>query len=426
MALGGGTFLTQNKTLPGAYINFVSLPKNDVTLAERGYAAMAFKLDWGIENEVFTVTNEDFQKNSMKIFGYDYTNENLKPLREIFKNIHTLYCYRLGVNKKAECVAATAKHGGSRGNMIKVTVSKNLDKAGTYSVSTYFDGIIMDIQTVSSSEELTNNDYVCFKTFDLSTNCGEFIMQGGSNGEAVNSQHQDFLDKLESYRFNALGLGENNEQLKDLYTAYTKRMRDETGVKFQCVLFDKAADYEGIINAKDSVELIPWITGAAAGCSIKNSCLNKKYDGEYEITPQNTQAELEASIKNGEFVFHKVGNEIRVLSDINSLVSISDTKGSIFKENQTVRVCDQIAVDISAIFNTKYLGRVPNDIDGRISFKSEIVKHHQNLADLRAIENFNDDDIQVLMGDTKNSVVVYDCISIVNSMSKLYMTVKIA
>ena len=24
MALGGGTFVTQNKTLPGAYINFVS------------------------------------------------------------------------------------------------------------------------------------------------------------------------------------------------------------------------------------------------------------------------------------------------------------------------------------------------------------------------------------------------------------------
>ena len=27
MALGGGTFVTQNKVLPGAYINFVSLAK---------------------------------------------------------------------------------------------------------------------------------------------------------------------------------------------------------------------------------------------------------------------------------------------------------------------------------------------------------------------------------------------------------------
>ena len=26
MALGGGTFLVQNKILPGAYINFISVP----------------------------------------------------------------------------------------------------------------------------------------------------------------------------------------------------------------------------------------------------------------------------------------------------------------------------------------------------------------------------------------------------------------
>ena len=36
---------------------------------------MALELDWGVENEVFEVTKADFQKNSLKIFGYDYTNE---------------------------------------------------------------------------------------------------------------------------------------------------------------------------------------------------------------------------------------------------------------------------------------------------------------------------------------------------------------
>ena len=426
MALGGGTFLSQNKTMPGAYINFVSLPKTDVSLSERGFAAMAFKLDWGVENDIFAVTSEDFQKNSVKIFGYDYTSEKLKPIREIFKNIHTLYCYRLGSNTKADCIVATARYGGLRGNMIKIAIIKNVDNPEKYTVSTYFDNILMDSQTVSDSNELNDNDFAVFKNFDLSLNCKEFIMQGGKSGEIINSQYQRFLDKLESYRFNTLGLGEDNDQIKDLYIAYTKRLRDKTGVKFQCVVFNSPADYEGVINAVDSVELIPWITGASAGCSIKNSCLNKKYDGEYEITTKSTQAELETSIKNGEFVLHKVGNEIRVLADINSLTTISDTKGSIFKENQTVRVCDQIAMDISYIFNTKYLGHVPNDIDGRIAFKNEILKHHQALADLRVIEKFSEDSIEVSMGDTKNSVIVYDCISIVNSMCKLYMTVKIA
>ena len=46
MALGGGTFLTQNKVLPGAYINFISTAKASATLSERGYGAMALELDW--------------------------------------------------------------------------------------------------------------------------------------------------------------------------------------------------------------------------------------------------------------------------------------------------------------------------------------------------------------------------------------------
>ena len=67
MALGGGTFVTQNKTLPGAYINFVSAAAASATLSDRGIATMPLELDWGKEGEVFEVTNGDFQKNSMEI-----------------------------------------------------------------------------------------------------------------------------------------------------------------------------------------------------------------------------------------------------------------------------------------------------------------------------------------------------------------------
>ena len=66
MALGGGTFITQNKVLPGSYINFISLAKASATLSDRGVVAMALELDWGVENEVFEVTKADFQKNSLK------------------------------------------------------------------------------------------------------------------------------------------------------------------------------------------------------------------------------------------------------------------------------------------------------------------------------------------------------------------------
>jgi hypothetical protein len=77
MALGGGSFTTQNKDLPGAYINFISKASATATLSDRGIATMPLELDWGVDGDVFEVSNADFQKNSMKIFGYDYTSDKL-------------------------------------------------------------------------------------------------------------------------------------------------------------------------------------------------------------------------------------------------------------------------------------------------------------------------------------------------------------
>ena len=82
MALGGGTWLVQNKILPGSYINFVSAARASATLSERGTATIPVELDWGPDGEIFAVTNGEFQKDSLKIFGHAYTEEALKPLRE--------------------------------------------------------------------------------------------------------------------------------------------------------------------------------------------------------------------------------------------------------------------------------------------------------------------------------------------------------
>ena len=104
MALGGGNFISQNKVLPGTYINFVSAAHASAALSDRGYAAMPPVLGWGIENEVFAVTSGDFQKNSLEIFGYPYTHEKMKGLRDLFANASMLYAYRLDSGgEKALC-----------------------------------------------------------------------------------------------------------------------------------------------------------------------------------------------------------------------------------------------------------------------------------------------------------------------------------
>lgn len=434
MALGGGIFTVQNKVLPGAYINFVSLATATATLSDRGYATMPLELDWGIEGEVFEVTNADFQKNSMKIFGYDYTNEKLKGLRDLFKNITTLFAYRLnGDGVKASNTFATAKYAGTRGNDIKIQVQVNVDDNSLFDVNTYLGTVMVDSQTVAKAADLVANDYVTFKSSaELSSTAGT-PLEGGTNSEVTGTNHQAYLDKIESYSFNAMGVVTTENTIKSLYDAFCKRMRDEVGAKFQVILYNKASDYEGVINVKNKTSdegwseasLVYWVTGISAGCAVNKSNLNKVYDGEFAINVDYTQTQLTKAIQAGEFTLHQVGDDIRVLEDINSLVTETETKAYIFKDNQTIRVIDQIANDIAVLFNTKYLGAVPNDEAGRISLWADIVKHHEQLQDIRAIENFTDEDVKVSQGDTKKAVVVQDAVTVVNAMAKLYMTVTV-
>ena len=434
MALGGGTYVAQNKVLPGAYINFVSLAAASETLSDRGIATMPLVLDWGVEGAVFEVANADFQNDCMKIFGYPYDHEKMKGLRDLFKNITTLYAYRLnGGGAKASNTYATAKFGGVRGNSLKIIIQKNVDDTSMFDVKTVMDTTVVDAQTVAKADDLVENDFVTWKTAELAVTAG-VALQGGTDGTVDGAAHQAYLDKIESYSFNALGVITKEDGIKTLYENFCKRLRDEVGAKFQAVIYQKPADFEGIINVKNKVTdagwdescLVYWVTGIEAGCAVNKSNLNKVYDGEFTVDVDYTQAQLTKAIKDGEFVLHKVGSDIRVLEDINSMVTTSDTKGDIFKDNQTIRVIDQIANDIAVLFNTKYLVVVPNDAAGRISLWTDVVKHHEQLQDIRAIEGFSAEDVTVSQGNTKKAVVVTDAVTVVNAMAKLYMTVTVA
>lgn len=432
MALGGGTWLVQNKKLPGTYISFVSANRASANVSDRGYAAMPLELDWGVEGEVFAVELEDIQKDSMKIFGYDYTSDKLKGLRDLFRNAKTLYAYRLGSGTKASNTLAEAKYTGIRGNAITIAIEENVDNTGYFFVSTLFDGKVIDTQEVNTLDDLVPNDYVgkWLTTGTLQEEAG-VPLTGGTNGVVTGSDYQDFLDKIESYNFNTLGCLSTEDTIKDLFVSFTKRMRDDMGIKFQTVVYNSKADHEGVINVKnnclDDGELessaVYWVTGASAGCEINRSNTNKVYDGDFNLFVDYKQSQLEKAIEDGEFVFHRVNDEVRVLVDINSFTSFTKDKNKDFAENQVVRVLDQVATDIAATFNKQYLGKVQNNQSGRVSLWNDITTYLKTLEKIQAVQDVNVDEIIVNQGDDKDSVTV-DCpVTPVVTMCKLYMTV---
>lgn len=431
MALGGGTYLTQNKVLPGTYINFISAARASASLADRGIAALAISADWGPEGKIFEVESGDFQKKSMEIFGYPYTDDKMKRFRDLFKNCKTALLYRLNTGTKATNQYAEALYSGTRGNDISIAVAK---KGASYEVTTLFQGTAVDKQTVASSAELCANSYVTFYTdvpLAVTSIAGEPLLGGTAETNTGSMAHQLFLEKLENYSFHVLGCTSQEEEIKELYIQYTKRMREEVGAKFQTVIYhyEEAVDYEGVVHFVNPViggeenSLVYWLSGALAGCEINKTLTNRVYDGEYDVDAEYTQAVLEAHLKAGHFVFHRMGREVRVLEDINSFTGVTVQKNEDFSLNQVIRVLDQIGNDIAVLFQERYLGKVQNNNAGRVAFWNDIVTYNRKLQTLEAIVDFEAEHVKVTQGEDKRSVIVENAVTPACAMTRLYMTV---
>lgn len=431
-----GTFVTQNKKLGGTYHNFISQRRSFLNLSERGFVALPMALSWGASTAM-TITAEAFQRDTLSLLGYAYDSEEMKPLREIFRNSHTVYLQALkGTDAvAAENTFATARYTGLRGNALQIVIRANVDNPTAFDVQTLLDGRVVEEQVnVASSATLVDNAWVVFKKDSvLAVNAG-LALTGGTDGTVDIAVHQAALEELEQFNFNVLICDSNEVTIKSLYEAYTKRLRTDVGLKFQLVAQGlNAPDHEGVIDLfNEAVEghtkLTYWVGGASAGVAVNASNENKLYDGEYTVNfdGAKTKAQLIALLDSGKYVIQKSDSEARVLADINSFTNFTPEKNEDFSLNQVIRVLDQIAVDTANIFNARYLGKVPNDADGRLSLWGDIVAHRSELQRLRAIQNYDPKELTVGPGVQKNGVVASEVIETSVAMSKLYITTVVA
>ena len=431
--LGGGSFTAQNKLLPGAYINFVSASGDAEALSQRGIVAVPLAMDWGPEKTVVEMTAEEFSGDTRRILGYTRDSETLRDLREVFCHATKCLIYRLNAGAKAQNDLAEAKYGGTRGNSVKIVVAASADSEEKFDVSTLLDNQEVDRQTVAGIGALADNDYVTWKKEGTLEETAGKPLTGGTNGEDVDGEdHSAFLDAMESCAFNVLCCPVTDESTKSLYAAFTRRMRDEAGIKFQTVLYRKNdADYEGVISVENKATereqgLVYWTAGAEAACPVNKTNDNMIYDGEYTVEASFTQQQLADAIAAGKFVFHRVSGQIRVLMDINTLTSYTEERKEDFGSNQTVRVLDQIGNDIAAMFNAQFFGKMPNDASGRISLWNSVTTYMKQMAEIRAIEAVETAAVTVSPGDSKRAVVVELPVTPINCMSQLYMTVVVA
>lgn len=313
-----------------------------------------------------------------------------------------------------------------------------------YIVKTFVDGVEMNAQYVTKYADLVDNDFVTFdKDVRLSVNGGDNFT-GGETKETVTLQdYQNALDRFETQYFNVLALPSTDKELQDLFINYTIRQRDEYGIRFQLVIpylenRNEDINHEGIIQFNNNVvsdtfntksALTYWFAGALAGVKVQNSVTALTYDGNFEIADNYTRNELKQSIKKGYMVLHKVGDDYVILKDINSLIRINkeyiEKKNLEFRNNQTVRVIDDIAIASANLFNTFFLGKYQNTTVSRAELKNQLIKIRQYYASIQAIAPYDESLIEIKEGRLPNEVIANDGIQPLNCIDTLYLTINL-
>lgn len=87
----GGTFTSQNKILPGAYLNFLTNAPLSITLGDRGTVVLLQEMSKGIAGEMYKITATDTSK-----YPTDVTAADKLLVNEALKAAKTVIVYNLG------------------------------------------------------------------------------------------------------------------------------------------------------------------------------------------------------------------------------------------------------------------------------------------------------------------------------------------
>ncbi len=434
--MAGGTWTTQNKVRPGAYINFKSVGDASVDLAERGIVTVPLVLPWGPEKQIIEISASD---NLVDVLGIDITDTSALLIKEAFKRAKTLLLYRLNEGAKSTIslggLTVIAKYSGIKGNSITIIIQSNIDVAGSFDVITMVGVTKVDNQTVATIEELESNAYVVFAGIGQLQVTAGLILAGGTNGAVTNAEYSTYFSKVELYDFNTMGIPSTDPTIKSVATSFIKRLREQEGRKVQVVLEKyPIADYEGVISVKNGVILsdgttitsdkaVSFVAGATAGANVNESNTYSSYDDAVDVDTRYTGTEIETALKNGELLFTINNGKIVIEQDINTLKTFTNEKQNYFRKNRVIRSLDGINNNVKSLWDTRYAGDEDNNPDGRNLFKKDIIKLLEMMQGIGALENVTADDITIIAGSDKDAVGAQIYAQPVDSMEKLYMTV---
>lgn len=441
-----GTWTSQNKIRPGAYVVFKAQQQQSSKSGTRGIVTLPMKLSWGASGDVVEITSQDLVRGTVydKI-GLHANDPKALPLTEAMRNAPVALVYVQGTGATAATVeiqagiTATAAKPGTLGNSISMTSTA---KNGRFEVITLVQGLEVDRQSLAKLSDYVPNGWVllsgepgtAFTAFAGKT------LAGGKDGTVTEAtDYPAFMQAVKNRTWQCMAVPTKAEGIAEKVVEYIQTMRENAGKKVQAVVYDyNTADYEGIISVDqgykkgdtecDVTIAICWVAGATAGAAINESNTYKVIEGATAIIDPKSDYEIEDALLAGKLVFStRQDGAVVVERDINTLHTYTEDRSYVFSRNRVIRCLDDIATSISKLFELSYIGKVDNNESGRTLFKGDVISYLNSLQDLGAIQNFDaTKDIEVLPGHDIDSVVCNLWVQTADAMEKLYLTVVVA
>lgn len=209
-------------------------------------------------------------------------------------------------------------------------------------------------------------------------------------------QISEALTYFEGVEFNLMCMPSAETSDVTAIKTFIKKMNDVVKYKCDAIVANDKADSEAIINytAKNIV---------VGGESVTTTNHTARIAGLIEGTPLHqsitfatledvdsienlTKEQADTRIDNGELILVREMGKVRVARGVNSLTTLTDTKGNAFQKIKLRKTLNLIHNDLRRVIVEKYIGKVPNNYDNKCILITEIKNYLEELENEQLIE----------------------------------------
>lgn len=229
-----------------------------------------------------------------------------------------------------------------------------------------------------------------------------------SEGQEVTSEA---LGRLLSKRVDYLAFPEATGTEKTSLTSFYLNKKSE---EIKLVLVDvDTADNEKVINVKmgyvtktnelvTKEEFSARLAGILAGLSQETSSTFYEIAEAGELIDEEIPSDYDVAIDNGQLVLVNDGEKIKIARGVNSLKTLTESKGSAFKKIKIVEAMGLMRRDIRDTWENNYAGKVINSYMNKVMFLGAVKIYFQEVAKLGMLDSSFNNTIEIDMKEQIN------------------------